>query len=240
MTDGRVRSTRAPDTVRSCPAQAAMPVQRRRIAIEFHRFQRRADGQRMSPERRRLSHALLLSLLIHTLLLNLVFDGQGTGLLGFRFPWQDRRIEVPDLRLVLVPAQVAGAESAVAPVAEPLLQAWVEQHVAGGPVLTPSVPPAPTPGRTAAAIVPEANPRAEANRRTDAATGAAPAESPLRADRPGDTAPPPIPSGRDRLGAVRRGQLGRARRSSDASACRRGRGRHLEPRERDAPPSRCW
>ena len=127
-----------------------------------------------SPERRRLSHALLLSLLIHTLLLNLVFDGRGTGPLGFRFPWQDRRIEAPDLRLVLVPAQVAGTESAVAPAAEPLLQAWVEQQVAGGPALKPSVAPARTPGRTAAAMVPKTNLRAEADRRTDTATGVAP------------------------------------------------------------------
>ena len=148
----------------------------------------------MSPERRRLSHALLLSLLIHTLLLNLVFDGQGTGLLGLRFPWKDRRIEAPDLRLVLVPAQVAGAESAVTPIAEPLPQASVKQHVSGGPPLTPSVAPAPTSGRTAAAIVPDANLTAEAHRRSDAATGGAPAESPLRADRPGDTPPPPVPS----------------------------------------------
>ena len=148
----------------------------------------------MSPEHRRLTHALLLSLLIHTLLLSLTFGGQGLWLPGFGFPWQDRRIEAPDLRVVVVPAQVTAAEPAVTPVAEPLQQAWVEQPVASGPALTPSVSRAPTPRRTAAAIVPEANPRAEANPRTDAATGAAPAQMPLRADRPGDTAPPPIPA----------------------------------------------
>ena len=148
----------------------------------------------MSPERRRLTHALLLSLLIHTLLLSLTFGGQGLWLPGFGFPWQDRRIEVPDLRVVLVPAQVTAAEPAVTPVPEPLQQAWVEQPVASGPALTPSESRAPTPGRTAAAIVPEANPRADADPRTDAATGAAPAKTPLRADWPGDTAPPPIPA----------------------------------------------
>ena len=147
-----------------------------------------ADSRRMNPERRRLTHALLLSLLIHTLLLSLTFGGQGLWLPGFGFPWQDRRIEVPDLRVVVVPAQVTAAEPAVTPVAEPLQQAWVEQPVASGPALTPSVSRAPTPRGTAAAIVPEANPR------TDAATGAAPAKMPLRADRPGDTAPPPIPA----------------------------------------------
>ena len=144
-----------------------------------------------SPERRRLTHALLLSLLIHTLLLSLTFGGQG-WLPGFGFPWQDRRIEVPDLRVVVVPAQVTAAEPAVTAVAEPLQQAWVEQPVASGPAPTPSVSRAPTPRPTAAAIVPKANPRVVANPRTDAATGAAPAKMPLRADRPGDTAPPPI------------------------------------------------
>src|ERR1022692_419256 len=166
--------------------------QRRRSTLELHMFQRRADSQRMSRERRRLTYALLLSLLIHTLLLSLTFGGQ--GLWGFGFPWQDRRIEVPDLRVVLVPAQVTAAEPAVTPVAEPLQQAWVEQPGASGPSLTPSVSRAPPPRRTAAAIVPEPNPRAEANSRTDAGTGAAPAQMPLRADQPGDTAPPPIPA----------------------------------------------
>ena len=94
----------------------------------------------MSPEQRRLPYALLLSLLIHTLLLSLVFGGEGTGLPGFGFPWQARRIEVPDLRLLLVPAQVAGTAPAVAPVAGPLPQAPSEQRVAGGPAPTPSAP----------------------------------------------------------------------------------------------------
>ena len=66
----------------------------------------------MSPEDRRLTHALLLSLLIHTLLLSLTFGGQGLWLPGFGFSWQDRRIEAPDLRVVVVPAQVTAAEPA--------------------------------------------------------------------------------------------------------------------------------
>ena len=148
----------------------------------------------MSPEHRRLTHALLLSLLIHTWLLSLTFGGQGLWLPGFRFPWQDRRTEVPDLRIVVVPAQVTAAEPAVTPVAEPSQQAWVEQPVASGPALTPSVSRAPTPRRTAAAIVRKANPRAAVNPRTDATTGAAPAKMPLHFDRPGDTAAPPIPA----------------------------------------------
>ena len=53
-------------------------------------------------ERRRRTLALLLSLLIHALLLSLSFGGQGLGLPGFSFPWQARRAEAPDLRVLLV------------------------------------------------------------------------------------------------------------------------------------------
>ena len=148
----------------------------------------------MSPEHSRLTYALLLSLLIHTLLLSLTFGGQRLWLPGFGFPWRDRRIEAPDLRVVVVPPQVTAAEPAVAPAAEPLPQVRVEQPVASGSALAPSVSSARTPRRTTAAIMPEANPRADANPRTAAAPGAAPAQTPLRGDRPGDTAPPPIPA----------------------------------------------
>jgi len=180
--------------VPSCPAPAALPEQRRRSTLEFHGFQRRADSHRMSLEHRRLTHALLLSLLIHALLLSLTFGGQGLWLPGFGFPWQDRRIEATDLRVVVVPAQGTAAEPAVTPVAKPLQQARVEQPVASGPARTPSVSRAPTPPATAAAIMPEVASRAEANPRADAATGAAAAQMPPRSDRPGDTAPPPIPA----------------------------------------------
>ena len=135
----------------------------------------------MSVEHWRLTLALLLSLLIHTLLLSLTFGGQGLWFPGFGFPWQERRIEAPDLRVVVVPAQVT-------PVAEPSQQAWVEQSVTSGPAPTPSVSHAPTPRRTAAAMTPENKPG------TSAATDAASAQMPLRADRPGDTTPPPIPA----------------------------------------------
>ena len=65
--------------------------------------------QRMSSERWRMASSLLLSLLIHGLLLSLTFGGQGLGLPGLGFPWQERRVEVPELRLVLVPARVTPA-----------------------------------------------------------------------------------------------------------------------------------
>ena len=169
MTGGPDRLTGAQDMAPSCPSPAAVREQR-------------------------LTHALLLSLLIHTSLLSLTFGGHGLWLPGFSFPWQDRRIEAPDLRVVVVPAQVTAVEPADTPVAGPLQQARVDQPVASGPALTSSVSRAPTASRTAAATMPEANPMGEANPGTDAATGAAPAPMPLRADRPGDTAPPPIPA----------------------------------------------
>src|SRR6266568_2390319 len=133
MTGGPVRSKGAQDTVPWCPAPAAVSEQRRWSTLELLRLQRLADSLRKSVERKRLTHALLLSLLIHTLLLSLTFGGQGLGFPGFGFPWQDRRIEVPDLRVVVVPAQVTAA---VTPVAEPLQQAWVQQPVASGPAPT--------------------------------------------------------------------------------------------------------
>ena len=147
----------------------------------------------MSPERRRLAFALLLSLLIHTLLLSLTFGGQGLGLPGLGFPWQERRIEVPDLHVVLMPAQVKAAEPARTAVEEPLQQASIEQPVAGRPALTPSVSPVPTLGRTAEAIAAEAKLAAKTEPEADAATGAVPARAPLRSATSGDTAPTPIP-----------------------------------------------
>ncbi len=66
----------------------------------------------MSAERRRVLLALLLSLLLHALLLSLTFGGLGPGLPGLGFPWRERRVEAPDLRVVLVPAQVTAAQPA--------------------------------------------------------------------------------------------------------------------------------
>ncbi|PZO12137.1 MAG: hypothetical protein DCF26_19600, partial [Burkholderiales bacterium] len=86
---------------------------------------------RKSPERRRMRLALLGSLLFHALLLGLTFGGQGIGLPGFGFPWQDRRIEVPNLRILLSPAQGTATKPAAAPVAEPLQPAASAQPVVG-------------------------------------------------------------------------------------------------------------
>ncbi len=77
----------------------------------------------MTLERRRLPHALLLSLLlsllIHAMLLTVTFSGQGHWLLSFAFPWQDRRVEVPALHVALVPAQIPAAVPPVTPPAPP-------------------------------------------------------------------------------------------------------------------------
>ncbi|MFN5167928.1 MAG: hypothetical protein ACK5JG_21740, partial [Pseudomonadota bacterium] len=58
-------------------------------------------------ERVGLTLALVLSLALHALLLGLQFGGDGRGLPGFDLPWRERRVDVPDLRLVLMPARPA-------------------------------------------------------------------------------------------------------------------------------------
>ena len=146
----------------------------------------------MSAERRRLALALLLSLLLHTLLLSLTFGGQELGLPGFGFPWQERRIEVPELRVVLMPAPApaTAAEPAGTSVKEPLHQASIEQPVAGGAVLTLSVSSVQTPGRTAEAIVPQTKPAAEAKAEPDTAGSS---NVPVGSERAGEAVTTPMP-----------------------------------------------
>ena len=143
----------------------------------------------MSAERRRLALALLLSLLMHTLLLSLTFGGQALGLPGFAFPWRERRIEAPDLRVVLVPAQVTAAEPAGTSATEPPQRASIEPTVAGGPALTPPVSSATFLGRAAEAIVL----KDKAEPAPDIVAGAVAAKAPLRTEVSGDAAPTPIP-----------------------------------------------
>src|SRR5512138_1041098 len=85
-------------------------------------------SQRIVPERRRLAYALLLSLLLHALLMRLTFDAQGFWLPGFSFPWQDRRTEVPDLRVVVVPAPIAAVEPTSAPTSAPFAAAVAQEE----------------------------------------------------------------------------------------------------------------
>jgi len=55
----------------------------------------------------RLARALLVSLLAHGVLLSLTFGDAELGLPGLALPWAVRRMEAPDLRVRLVPAQAA-------------------------------------------------------------------------------------------------------------------------------------
>ncbi|MBV8034190.1 TonB C-terminal domain-containing protein [Roseateles sp.] len=119
-------------------------------------------GRRGAP-----AHALLVSLLVHALLLSLTFGGEGLGLPGLTLPWQARRAEVPDLRVVLV-----------TPTAEPV----------GVPA-----PPAEAP-TTHAATTPA--PQAEVTQAVDDAPPAAPAALPVIAvDKPREAtwSVPPAP-----------------------------------------------
>jgi len=109
----------------------------------------------MVGERRRLTLPLLLSLLVHILLLGLTFGGQGVGLPGFSFPWQDRRTEAPELSLVLVPPRTTATETAAAAPAatvpvDPNHSASTERPAAGVTATVPSQPPVPAPPRAVA------------------------------------------------------------------------------------------
>lgn len=153
----------------------------------------------MSADRRRLTFALLFSLLIHALLLSLTFGGQGLGLPGFGFPWEERRVEVPDLRIVILPTPVTAAEPAVSSVDESRLQASIEQVVAGEPTQTASPPPAPAPEKTADAVKPKTRraaatkPKAETSPEPDPTAGAAADEAPVPAEEPGKSHRPRSP-----------------------------------------------
>ena len=144
-------------------------------AVDFR--PRRADQvkpleSRLNLEGLRLPCALVLSLLFHGWLLSLTF-GKGGWLPGFSLPWEERRIELSELRVALVPASPSTHEPAVTPAADALPQANGEQSIAKGPPLTPYVSPAPPREPFAAAIMPEATktdakPSTETNPNTDA------------------------------------------------------------------------
>jgi TonB C terminal len=136
---------------------------------------------------------------MHALLLSLTLGGQGLGLPGFGLPWQERRIEAPELRVVLVPARVTAAEPAALPAIAPSPRGSIEQPVADGSALRLSVRAAPTPARAAEVTVPKDGPAARAKPTPmakplpDTATRAAPAKVPLRAESSGGAAPTAIP-----------------------------------------------
>ena len=96
-------------------------------------------GQR-TPEHRQLAFALLISLLSHALLLSLTFGGVGLGLPGLALPWGDRRIEAPDLHVVLVPAPGTPAVPTVrSSVREPSQRSSIEPLVVAEPAPGPPV-----------------------------------------------------------------------------------------------------
>ena len=67
-----------------------------------------------------MSLAAVVSVLVHALLLSLAFSGDTVGLPGLSLPWQERRAQWPDLRVVLTPETVLSAGSDAGQAAEPL------------------------------------------------------------------------------------------------------------------------
>ena len=161
----------------------------------------RTPRRRMNAERKRQALALLLSLLLHALLLSLTFGDQDMGLPGFGFPWRERRIEAPDLRVVLMPAPAKAAEPAARAVKEPAQKASIEQKVISQRAPTPTVSLAPTLDRSAEAIVPKPAPTPEAKPEPDVAAAVLPPAT-LRSGGSGD--PPPKPSAEPVVIAVER------------------------------------
>ncbi len=147
--------------------------------------------QRMSADRRRLTFAVLLSLLIHAPLFSLAFGGEKLGLPGFEFPWKKRRIEVPDLHVVIMPARAA-AEPAEPAISESISPASIEPVAASTSLPTPSAFSASTLARPADVIDPKLTSTIQAEPKSEIATNVAPAKMPLRTEAP-DAAPPPIP-----------------------------------------------
>jgi hypothetical protein len=155
----------------------------------YWQFRERPPRRRMNAERKRQALALLLSLLLHALLLSLTFGDQDLGLPGFGFPWRERRIEAPDLRVVLMPAPAKAAEPAARSVKEPLQRAAIERPLAGMRAPTPTVSLAPNLSRLAEAIVPKPAPAPEAKPEPDVAAAALPAPAPLRSGGSSDAGP---------------------------------------------------
>src|SRR5574337_310057 len=145
----------------------------------------RGDGRsRRSSEltgarRRQLALALLVSLSIHALLFSLTFGDQEFGLPGFDLPWHDRRLEAPDLHVVIVAARVAAAEPTRTPVVSPPQGVTTAQPVAGEATTTSSLAPAPRLPPTPAAIEPERRDRTAADPapQADIAAAAEPSSS---------------------------------------------------------------
>ena len=136
---------------------------------------------RCASPRKRLCLSLLLSLLAHALLLSLTFSGQEFGLPGFGFPWQDRRIEVPDLHVVLAPAPLTDPKPAITSPPLPLPPVSIEQTVAAGPAAVTFRSPQQPPTQPARATVARSTPKAKASPKPKSKPKAATASAPAKA-----------------------------------------------------------
>jgi hypothetical protein len=132
--------------------------------------------RRTSSHGRRLSLPLLISLLAHALLLSLQFGSQEFGLPGFTLPWQDRRVEVPDLRVVLAPPPAMDAQPAIASDPAPVPPELIETRSPAGPAIVTFKAPEPPPAPPAPAIKPRSTPKAKAKPKPKALTGTASAK----------------------------------------------------------------
>ena len=171
-------------------AAAELPCSRLPLSVIDVACLRRQPVRLLGPQGRRLRLSLLISLLAHALLLSLTLGGQEFGLPGFAFPWQDRRIEVPDLRVVLVPVPAASGQPASTGDPLPSPPALAEQPGGAGPAVVTFRAPKPPPVRRAAARVPRSPRTAKAGPSPKAAASAARATVP-RSTRTAKASPRP-------------------------------------------------
>ncbi len=135
----------------------------------------------------------MLSLLSHALLLTLDFGRQELGFPRFGLPWQDRRIEVSELRVVLVPPRVQASEPTAKSVTKLLRSAPIKQPPAPRPVDRPSVSSTQPRRLTADAIRAKGDQTAEAIPHRDFRASPVDAKAPARVNAPSEAAPAPIP-----------------------------------------------
>ena len=135
--------------------------------------------RRASHQGRRLNISMLLSLLFHALLLSLTFGGQEFGLPGFALPWQERRVEVPDLRIELAPTGGADPSPAIPAAPQPLSPVLTGQAAAGGPLVVTFSSPARPLLRRIEGSVPRKASKAKAHPKpkTKAVSGEAPTKA---------------------------------------------------------------
>jgi len=140
--------------------------------------------RRKSREHRSLAIAFLFSLVIHALLLSLRFGGEELGLPGLAFPWRDRRIEVPDLRVVLVAPPVAPAKPAIIAAAKASQRVSADTPRAETPVLERPMAAAPDGQGAAPTNAHATKPPVQVDAPRSRVAPAASMEAPIRAQEP--------------------------------------------------------